>query len=118
MAQRIFRDVTGEEWRAFDVRPDSGDRRRGPDRRVSPASDPVIERRRTQERRVSASGAYDTGARHAYRPGFERGWLCFEHGLVRRRLAPIPARWETCSERELVQYLQQAIQATATPRIA
>ena len=118
MAQRTFRDQAGNEWRAFDVRPDSGDRRRGPDRRVSAASDPVVERRRVPERRLVASNGYDTGARHAYRPGFERGWLCFERGLVRRRLAPIPARWETCTERELEHYLQQATQATTTSRIA
>ena len=117
MPQRHFRDSTGSEWRAFDVRPNDSDRRRGVDRRVATASDPIIERRKTPERRVRASGGYDTGSRHAFQPGFERGWLCFECGAVRRRLAPIPAGWESCTESELADYLERATRAT-TSRIA
>jgi hypothetical protein len=117
MAQRYFRDSTGAEWRAFDVRPNASDRRRGSDRRTAVAADPIVERRRTPERRVRVSGAYDTGSRHAYQPGFEKGWLCFECGALRRRLAPIPADWESCSHQELAGHLERATHAT-TSRIA
>lgn len=36
-----------------------------------------------------------------YSSGFEKGWLTFESILGRRRLAPIPARWETMEENKL-----------------
>jgi len=34
-------------------------------------------------------------------PEFSEGWLCFDRGNERRRLAPIPADWERLSEHEL-----------------
>jgi hypothetical protein len=36
-------------------------------------------------------------------PDFSHGWLCFERGGERRRLAPIPADWERLSEQDLSQ---------------
>jgi hypothetical protein len=42
------------------------------------------------------------------RPEFERGWLCFDAGMFRRRLAPIPPKWEACSDAELEALCQQA----------
>ena len=35
------------------------------------------------------------------RPELQDGWLTFEQGETRRRLAPIPERWAECSELEL-----------------
>jgi hypothetical protein len=35
------------------------------------------------------------------RPELLGGWLTFEQGEARRRLAPIPERWAECSELEL-----------------
>ena len=117
MPQRTFRDSEGSDWRAFDVRPNASDRRAGRDRRVAGATDPIVERRQTPDRRVRSAGAYDTGSRHAYQPGFESGWLCFECGAMRRRLAPIPAGWESSTDAELAEYLERATRAT-TSRIA
>ena len=39
---------------------------------------------------------------------FTDGWLCFEHGKERRRLAPIPDDWEDLSDRHLSQMWAQA----------
>ena len=43
-----------------------------------------------------------------YSSGFEKGWLTFESTLGRRRLAPIPARWETFDEDKLRLLLKAA----------
>jgi hypothetical protein len=39
---------------------------------------------------------------------FRSGWLTFEHGTERRRLAPAPSRWERMSDAGLVLALRVA----------
>jgi hypothetical protein len=34
-------------------------------------------------------------------PGLEEGWLCFEAGSDKRRLAPVPAGWDGFPEEKL-----------------
>jgi hypothetical protein len=41
-------------------------------------------------------------------PALEQGWLCFEHGERRYRLAPIPEGWTDCATARLCQLLRQA----------
>jgi hypothetical protein len=36
------------------------------------------------------------------------GWLCFESGSEKRRLAPIPSGWEVCGTRALEQLCSRA----------
>jgi hypothetical protein len=55
----------------------------------------VVERRGRPERRVRAR------PRGILRPEFEEGWLCFDAGMHRRRLAPVPREWEAGSDAEL-----------------
>jgi hypothetical protein len=44
------------------------------------------------------------------------GWLCFEHGIQRRRLAPIPEDWHRLSDPELAGLWESAqVAARATP---
>jgi hypothetical protein len=54
--------------------------------------------------------AWDTypGSAANVRPGFESGWLGFECEQERRRLAPVPAGWETASDDELRAMLAEA----------
>jgi hypothetical protein len=47
-------------------------------------------------------------------PDFVDGWLCFDCGMERRRLAPIPADWENLPDGELSQMWARARRA---PRI-
>jgi len=47
-------------------------------------------------------------------PEFSHGWLCFELGNERRRVAPIPADWERLSEQDLS---EMWLTATRVPRI-
>ena len=101
MSLRTFIDSAGQEWEAFDVVP-RDDERRHYDRRASGelTSDPTSEDsddRREADRRVTVGRASRIG-------GLQSGWLCFEHGDERRRLAPIPADWYHCADSQLEAY--------------
>ena len=47
--------------------------------------------------------------------GFESGWLTFESQSERRRLAPIPATWESMSDAALSTMVKAATPARTTP---
>ncbi|MGH7662868.1 MAG: hypothetical protein ACRENI_01000 [Gemmatimonadaceae bacterium] len=49
--------------------------------------------------------------------GFESGWLCFDSGREKRRLAPVPADWRALAEEELRELLVAAsvVRAIGTP---
>ena len=113
---RVFTDDSGMEWTAWEVRPGQivigrAERRTGRDRRVAPAPDPVIERRRHPERRVhvrplvSGVGTELAG-----------GWVIFQSGAVRRRLAPVPDGWDLLSDAELVALCRDAVERSRDAR--
>ena len=76
MAHRQFTDSAGHTWDVWDVHPTT-------------ASQTLAELYPQQH--VEAKTADPCGA---VAPGLAAGWLCFEQGPERRRLAPIPADWE------------------------
>lgn len=41
-------------------------------------------------------------------PAFSRGWLTFSSPTMRRRLVPVPQRWETDPEERLELYCRSA----------
>lgn len=104
----------GAEWTVWEVRPGqfivgAPEQRSGQDRRVAPAPDPVIERRRRADRRIQAQrSAVGVGVDLA------RGWLTFQSGAVRRRLAPIPSGWQELPDVELAVLCRSAAPATPT----
>ena len=93
MASREFTDERGGVWRVWDVQPESLERRMASDPHLRPA----MERRRAPQSRVKVSN-----------PHMAQGWLAFECRSERRRLAPIPERWEEMSADELRQLLARA----------
>jgi hypothetical protein len=119
MSVREFQSPDGRQWRVWAVRPNSAiSERRRSDRRITPVESledpPVLERRRSSDRRAA-------GSRARSRPGellpdrWRDGWLVYEEvpavprGLPEtRRLAPIPPQWESCSEAELAEQLARA----------
>lgn len=101
MALRIFTDSNGVEWQAFDVVPRADERRRY-DRR-SPA-----EQRALEEERRDADRRLTIGGRSPLVNSVTDGWLCFERGVDRRRLSPIPDDWRKCSDRQLETYCHSA----------
>ena len=103
MGLRYFTDSEGREWRAWDVFPFGGprDERRSGDRRVAQSSTYTgPERRGSRERRVRTPTLLT--------PGLEKGWLCFENHVDKRRLTPIPAGWDESPVDELEGLLERA----------
>jgi len=47
---------------------------------------------------------------------FGNGWLCFESGVSKRRLTPVPARWTEYSDTELAGLLARA-EPVMRPRV-
>jgi hypothetical protein len=92
---RTFNDDAARLWNAWDVVPTWGERRQR-ERRDEPGLPPaaLLERRRMERRRHK-------GIRIALPPRMAHGWIAFECGEERRRLAPIPPGWEHLSEAEL-----------------
>ena len=93
MAHRTFRDDDGREWDAWEVVPTAVERRlASPD----PERRPRTERRRVQETRVLVPDQ------------LQKGWLAFQSGRDRKRLAPIPSGWSELEEAELAVLLKRA----------
>lgn len=119
MAHRTFTDRHGVQWTVWAVVPQWADRRTGRVRR-SPTSDddnldpPAIEQRRGPDRR---RGLPDQFPRVRLRGGLDGGWLAFESARERKRLSPIPAKWEDAPDSELARMCQAAAPAAAPRRL-
>lgn len=87
---RTFLDDLARLWNAWDVIPEWGERRSN-DRRAGSAGARTIERRTRERRRVR-------GLRIALPPRLAHGWIAFECGEERRRVAPIPMGWSDLPE--------------------
>jgi hypothetical protein len=100
---RTFRDDAARLWNAWDVHPLWGERRTA-DRRRGTAPDPasVMRERRHADRRR------DTGLRIALPPRLASGWIAFECGELRRRVAPIPSGWHDLSDEALIDLWRHA----------
>jgi hypothetical protein len=105
MPIRSFQNGDGVTWQVWNVMPGLHavpERRVGYDRR---SPDPVIrytgpERRATDERRKPPP---------FLSPHLATGWLAFECPTEKRRLTPIPQKWEQLSDTELERLCHQAL---------
>ncbi len=64
--------------------------------------------------------AWDTvpdGANRLVRPGFADGWLTFQSGDEKRRLAPIPPQWDTVPDAMMRLWLSQATPVSGAKRV-
>jgi hypothetical protein len=93
--QRTFLDEFSRLWNAWDVIPLWGERRNAERRRQSGAASAALVDRRTSERRRTP------GIRIALPARLARGWVAFECDDERRRVAPIPAGWDTLPDEGL-----------------
>jgi hypothetical protein len=91
MPNRHFIDAQGTAWTVWDVNP----------ARVERELDIV---------RAARSGGASGQPRPALRldGAFAAGWLCFESGLGKRRLAPIPEAWTELSGERLSELCESA----------
>src|SRR5690348_10195820 len=94
MAHRTFADRDGREWQVWSVKPTKVERREQPT-----AAEVVGDRRATTEYRAVLG------------PDMAKGWLCFQSGHEKRRLAPFPKNWETLKDRDLWTLLSAAAPA-------
>ncbi|MBB4638539.1 hypothetical protein [Longimicrobium terrae] len=95
---RQFRDADGAEWVAWEVIPVNASllERRG----ISPAGG---EEYAGPDRRGEGSRT------------LKEGWLAFESGDRKRRLAPVPPGWQECSEEDLRALLARAAPVRRRP---
>ncbi len=92
MPHRNFRDETGRPWDVWEVVPTAVERRVA---KAKPRP-PAMERRKAQELRVVVPDR------------LQKGWLAFQSGREKRRLAPIPHEWDEMTATELRDLLNQA----------
>jgi hypothetical protein len=79
MAHRTFSDVRGIAWEVWDVFP----------------------------RLLSDGARHDPG--HPTIDGqLAQGWLAFQAGETRRRLAPVPAHWDEATDEQLQRWCSEA----------
>jgi hypothetical protein len=102
MAHREYTDSEGVTWQAWEVIPQS------------------VERRKLRERRVAPRDEHDRRLRHEVRlrtsKGDADGWLVFEAPSVKKRLRPIPTGWHLASTAELESMCARAERAHRTSR--
>jgi hypothetical protein len=89
---RTFLDDLARLWNAWDVIPAWGERRVLDRRARSPEIGARVVDRRLRERRRTR------GLRIALPPRLANGWIAFECGDERRRVAPIPEGWDALPE--------------------
>ena len=97
MSYRTFVDRDGAYWQVWDSQPTRVERRLIPSERRRPRSTPW----RGAERRGGSDRRVDSQRRITLSQGFGSGWLTFESLHEKRRLNPIPSRWEASTEGEL-----------------
>ena len=95
MSHRTFTDERGQNWEVWEVHPEVVERRLNDERRSAPR--PTPDRRQHIDIRFRMS------------PELRAGWLAFQSGHERRRLAPIPTGWERSTDEELVRLAHTAI---------
>ena len=97
MGYRTFVDRDGFYWQVWDSQPTRVERRlTGSDRRNhKPFSWKGAERRVGADRRLTSQ------RRITLNEGYGAGWLTFESLDEKRRLIPIPPRWDDLSQTEL-----------------
>lgn len=100
MPYRTFQDSAGTEWQVWDVVPRLTERRMTEaDRRVDITPIAFADRRNDERRQSNVQ-------RTILRGTYSSGWLCFDNGLSKRRLSPIPDDWTTCDADTLEAYLR------------
>ena len=94
MPLREFPDSLGRIWQAWDTYPKGAN--------SSGTGESTFSKYMADQ--VVRGGTQPSSVRHQY----EAGWLTFKSDDQRRRLAPVPAEWETADEATMRGYLDSA----------
>jgi hypothetical protein len=111
VTHRTFKDKQGRIWDVWQVHPSAAERRFVQRRVKDEERGDAAERRSGDERRVGEKPAGVSRATIA--PEFTYGWLCFETGGEKRRLAPVPEGWDRADDETIEQW---CCVAKAVPR--
>lgn len=101
MAYRTFLDDNGRYWQVWESHPHGFERRQG-ERRHSTNSWNGEDRRHEDRRQNARTRTVVVDSRLA------NGWLTFESFTEKRRLAPVPPRWDEIPVRELIALWERA----------
>lgn len=102
MAHREFLAADGSRWDVWEVNPSRVERELEQVRRSEAGGDPSAVPPRRHSTMVASA--------------LSSGWLCFESGDIKRRLAPIPPDWEQLGDAELASLCERAAVAVRLPR--
>jgi hypothetical protein len=94
MTHRKIRDGEGKQWDVWEVYPADVERRMSGEVPAARRSDGSTAERREVKVVVPAA--------------LQQGWLAFQSGTERRRLAPIPASWGNLDDDSLIALLVRA----------
>ena len=95
MTHRRIRDRDGEWWDVWEVYPSAVERRMS-------GEQPAVSTESGTDRRVRRE------VRVVVPTQLQQGWLAFQCGEERRRLAPIPNEWAVLDEAALLALLEKA----------
>lgn len=98
LTHRRFTDQHGKTWDVWQVHPAAAERRFS-QRRVHDE-----DRTDAAERRSGLDRREERLARALIAPEFAYGWLCFETQGEKRRLAPVPDRWDSADDETIEQW--------------
>jgi len=102
MTHRKIKDGDGRAWDVWEVYPSAVEQRMSGEHPAAP-DDNGVKRERREVRLLVPSA-------------LQQGWLAFQCGAERRRLAPIPGNWISLREDQLLALLARADRLTATDR--
>jgi hypothetical protein len=101
----VFVDGSGTRWKVWEVRPEWAERRSA-ERRATHAERPSNKERRSDTDRRGLPDP--TEVRIPLSAGLGSGWLVFESDDEKRRLAPVPERWESTGDSDLAALCREA----------
>jgi len=105
MSYRTFVDKDGSYWQVWDSQPTKVERRVGVEDRRRPR---FLSWHGEERRRGGPDRRTMTQRRITLSEGYGAGWLTFESLSEKRRLIPIPSRWEDFSQAELRSLCEKA----------
>jgi hypothetical protein len=94
MTHRKIKDEEGRAWDVWEVYPSAVEQRMSGEYPTVPQSDGSLTEKREVRIRVPSA--------------LQEGWLAFQSGKDRRRLAPIPMNWIALDDGELIRLLGRA----------
>jgi hypothetical protein len=109
VSYRTFVDSAGRRWEVWLVTPAAAERRRTDRRAKAGGSMTATTHEGVSDRRITPERRRNPFRRNLdVASEYSNGWLCFEGGGEKRRLAPVPDGWDQAGPDRLATWLQNA----------